>query len=230
MLRVRGLTKTIGATSVLQGVELEVARGESVGVAGADGSGLSTLLQILGTLLPPSAGTIEVDGVDAVVHLHGARRQLTYCGETPLLGHGLSVGEYLRFRLTARRGNADSRYTTEEALARTGFAKNAAVDLLSPGMRHGLSLAGALAGQPGLLLLDLPLQAIDAGSRAGLLTWLSEARRNGMALVAAINTDQGAAGIHAHCERVLELRAGRLTSRDRADLLPGQTTPPAEAN
>ena len=160
MLRVRGLTKTIGATSVLDGVELELARGESVGVTAADGTGLSTLLQILGTLLPPCAGTIEVDGVDAVVHLHGARRQLTYCGETPLLGHGLSVGEYLRFRLSARRGTGGSRATTDEMLARTGLAKDAAVDSLSAGMRLGLSLAGALAGQPGLLLLDLPLPAL----------------------------------------------------------------------
>lgn len=229
MLRARGLTKTVGSTPVLRGVDLEVARGESVGVAGAHGSGRSTLLRILGTLLPPSSGTVEVDGINAVTHVHGARRQLTYCGETDLQGHGLRVHEYLRFRLTARQRTAGSRNATNEALARAGLTGDASVASLSTGMRYSLALASALVGQPGLLLLDVPLNAVDPGARASLMAWLSEARRHGMAIVAAV--DENVLEAQSHCDRVLHLNAGHLVAEDSGGRSRSDTvTIPAEAH
>src|SRR5512138_2725105 len=132
MVRATGLQKRFGTTVALAGVDLQVAKGECVGVIGPNGSGRSTLLKLLATLLPASSGSIEIDGIDAVRRPFAARRQLAYIGDPNLSGHGLSALEYLDFVVSAR-GARLSRTAIDETLARAAVPADADVDRLSTG-------------------------------------------------------------------------------------------------
>src|SRR5437016_531843 len=92
-----GLQKRFGAAVALAGVDVQVAPGECVGLVGTSGSGRSTLLRLLATLIRPSSGSIEIDGLDAVRKPYEVRGRLAYLGHSALPGHGLTASEYLTF-------------------------------------------------------------------------------------------------------------------------------------
>ena len=66
MIRLEGITKSFGSLQVLQGIDLEIAKGEIVSIVGPSGAGKTTLLQIMGTLDSPDTGTINVDGTNVM--------------------------------------------------------------------------------------------------------------------------------------------------------------------
>jgi len=211
VLQARGLHKRFGATAALAGVDLHAAQGECVGLVGRNGGGRSTLLRLLATLLPPSAGSIEIDGMDAVRQLHEVRRRLAYVGEGCAPGHGLTVREYVAFVRDARRDPTQSRASHEldDALKRAGLEASADVDTLSAGTRRRLSLATAILLKPRLLLLDDPFAGLDPDARLLFSVWLSETRDAGTTVVAALNEDRD---VRAICHRVVRLEGGRIAS------------------
>ena len=83
--------------------DLEVARGESLGLTGPNGSGRTTLLRIVATLVPPSSGSVKIDGLDAVRDVYRLRPRLAYVGTESVEPERLRVDECVRMVLTARR-------------------------------------------------------------------------------------------------------------------------------
>jgi len=201
MLRATGLQKRFGTVVALSGVDLHAAEGECVGVTGPNGSGRSTLLKLLATVLPPSAGSIDIDGIDAVRAPYDARRRLAYVGEHAVAGHGLTASEYLDFMLSAR-GVPQTRTALDEALSRAAVAADADVDALSAGNRRRVSLVAAFLAKPRLLLLDDPFSALDADGRLEFTRWLSELRHAGTTIVTALNDERD---VRALCQRVVRL-------------------------
>ncbi len=210
MVQARALAKTFGHTQVLRDVNLDVARGECVGVLGARHSGRSTLLRILATLVPPSSGRVEIDGVDAVANPLHIRSRLAYASAEAVPQCGFRVRDYARFVLDARspaHGHA-SRTAIDEAMARAQLPADAPLETATTGVRSRLALAVALLLRPELLLLDDPLRDVEAGSRQEWIVWMREARDAGTTLVVAIGDDGELAPL---CHRVDTLDSGRLT-------------------
>src|SRR5438874_130779 len=106
MIRASRLTKHYGATPALLDVDLDVGRGDSVGLVGPNGSGRTTLLRMIATRVRPTSGSIEIDGVDAVRHGYRLRPRLAYVGGDLVGADGLLAGEYVHLVLTARRRSA----------------------------------------------------------------------------------------------------------------------------
>ena len=203
VLRARGLQKRFGATIALSGIDLQAAQGECVGLVGPNGGGRSTLLKILATLLRPTAGSVEIAGIDAVRAPFDARRHLAYVGEEGVAGHGLSAHEYLAFVASARRVPSPRR-AIDDALVRAGVHAAADVDTLSTGSRRRVALAAVLLIKPQVLLLDDPFAGLDADARVAFSVWLSEVRDGGTTIVAALNEDRD---VRAICHRVVRLEA-----------------------
>jgi len=213
MLRTTGLSKRFDATVAFAGVDLQAAPGECVGLVGPNGSGRSTLLKVLATLLRPTSGSIEIDGVDAARAPYEARRRLAYVGDNAVPGHGLTVREYLDFVASARRGQM-SRTTIDDTLERAGLRDDADVDKLSAGTRRRLSLAAAFLVAPRILLLDDPFAGLDADARLTFSRWLCEVRDAGTTTIVALNDERD---VRALCHRILRLEraasdAGRVTA------------------
>jgi ABC-type multidrug transport system ATPase subunit len=202
------LTKHYGVARIFADVNLEVAAGECVGVAGINGSGRSTLMRTLATLQRPSSGTLQIDGVDVERHLRDARRRLAFAGSGIAGAEGLTAIDYLR-TLTATRQGTDRPASdpVTDTLARAGVQGDALVDTLSDGLRQRLALATALSCSVSVLILDDACSRIDSEGRNTFLRWIRERRDTGTAIVITSNDE---AELRMLSHRLLRLENGRL--------------------
>ena len=203
-----GLRKQFGSIVALSGINLTACRGESVGLIGPNGSGRTTLLRVLATLVAPTAGTVEIGGFDAVRHVREVRRRVVFIGSEFPPTHGLTVRQFLAWVQQTRgaAASADPRIL-EDAIARAELRDEAPVDLLSRGCRHRLAITAALLVAPEVLLVDDALQALDERGRSRFIKWIREVRERGMTVIAAVNDDASARLL---CDRNVRLAEGRL--------------------
>ncbi len=169
-IRLRGVKKAFGKKVVLNGVDLDVAKGESVVVIGGSGSGKSVLLKCILGLVKPDAGTIEVDGIDAI-KVRGRERDamLAKFGmlfQSAALFDSLRVWENVAFGLVEGRGmgRAEARPIAVENLAKVGLGPDVAMlwpAELSGGMKKRVGLARAIATHPEILFFDEPTTGLD---------------------------------------------------------------------
>ncbi len=166
MVAVRGLSKGYGrGASILEGVTLDVARGDFVSLIGPSGCGKSTLLKLVAGLVPPTSGAVEVDGMTPA----NARQLMSFIfQEATLLPWRTVLGNVelgLELEQSVDRGRR--RAVAEELLGLVGLGDVGGhyPRQLSGGMRMRVSIARALATRPGLLLMDEPFGALDEMTR-----------------------------------------------------------------
>jgi sulfate transport system ATP-binding protein len=214
MIRIVGLTKSFGATPVLQGLDLDVEAGRFVALIGPSGSGKSSLLRLLAGLEYPDAGSIAIDGRSALDLKPGERSIGFVFQNYALFGH-MTVFENiafgLRVRPRAQRGSrAEIRAAVERLLAMTrlvGLGHRLPAQL-SGGQRQRVALARALAIQPRILLLDEPFGALDQEVRVRLGGELRRLHDELGTTTLFVTHDQHEAA--ALADRVVSLRAGRI--------------------
>jgi len=163
-----GVSHGFGELTVLQDVSLEVREGEILALIGPSGCGKSTLLNILGGLLQPQSGTVLVEGAPPA----GCLNPFTYVFQDFALLPWRTVEGNVALALEHHALDGAERQARIDAVLRTtqlsDFAQ-AYPRQLSGGMRQRVGIARALAVQPAILLLDEPLSALDAQTRAILL-------------------------------------------------------------
>ena len=168
MIQARGLGRRFGEKRVLDGVDLELARGGFLLVTGPNGSGKTTLLRLIAGLLVPTAGELRVDA---------PRERVGFLGHEPLVYRELTALENLDlygrlYRVPERRERIGM------LLERFGLwdARNRRADTFSRGMLQRLALSRALLHDPELLVLDEPFSALDEDGAALLDRELAELR------------------------------------------------------
>jgi sulfate transport system ATP-binding protein len=175
---VKGITKTFGGFTALDGIDLDVATGELVALLGPSGSGKTTLLRIIAGLETPTGGTVLFGGEDATERSARDRRVGFVFQHYALFRH-MTVFENVAFGLRVRSratrpSNAEIRDRVTELLKLVqleGLAQRRPTQL-SGGQRQRVALARALAVEPKVLLLDEPFGALDARVRQELRRWL----------------------------------------------------------
>jgi heme exporter protein A len=167
-LSLAGLRRDYGERTALDGVGLELARGETLLVLGPNGAGKTTLLRILATLLRPSGGEVRALGCSLPGEAWKLRGRIGFLGHEPLLYRDLSGRENLLFhaRLHGLRGEA-AEERIAELLAAVAMERRAEerVAELSAGMRQRLAICRCVLHEPDLLLLDEPDSNLDAEGR-----------------------------------------------------------------
>src|SRR4051794_41877699 len=151
---VRGLEKSFEDVPVLRGVDLEIARGSIVALLGSNGSGKTTTVKILSTLLKGDAGTVVVNGYDVVAEGAQVRESISLTGQFTAVDEILTGRENLV--LMARlRHQPDPRRVAENLLARFSLtdAGGRKVATYSGGMKRRLDIAMSLIGDPPILFL-----------------------------------------------------------------------------
>jgi phospholipid/cholesterol/gamma-HCH transport system ATP-binding protein len=169
-IRIRELRKAFGPKTVLDGVDLEVADGESLVVIGGSGTGKSVLLKCILGLLTPDSGTIEVDGQEVTGMSRGERAEVMQkfgmLFQGSALFDSLPVWQNVGFALlqVQRMARDEARAKAVETLAMVGLGEDVA-DLspaeLSGGMQKRVGLARAIATQPEILFFDEPTTGLD---------------------------------------------------------------------
>jgi phospholipid/cholesterol/gamma-HCH transport system ATP-binding protein len=169
-IAVRGLKKSFGAKQVLDGVDIDVAAGESLVIIGGSGTGKSVTIKCIVGLLVPDAGSIRIDGVETVGLTGRAREQLMHkfgmLFQGSALFDSLSVWENVAFELVEGRGmrRSQARDIALEKLAAVGLGPEVAVlrpAELSGGMQKRVALARAIAAEPEILFFDEPTTGLD---------------------------------------------------------------------
>src|SRR5690348_956642 len=159
MIRASNLSKFYGGKRALGPVTFEIQDGETVGFLGLNGAGKTTALRILACDLRPSAGTIEVGGVDAIADPHEVRKRIGFLPENPPIYGEMTVADYLRFAGELRgMTKLDVKKRLPEVLevVDLGDVANDLIDTLSHGYRQRVGVAQAIIHQPKFLILDEP--------------------------------------------------------------------------
>jgi ABC-2 type transport system ATP-binding protein len=183
-IQVTGLKKSYGSLEAVRGIDLQVAHGEIFGLIGPDGAGKTSTFQILGGVMPASAGTAVMLGRSA----RDARSYVGYLTQVFSLYHDLSVGENLRYMGQLRRlSDAVIEERSTRYLRMFGMDRfvNRLAGRLSGGMKQKLSLACALIIEPKILLLDEPTTGVDPVSRREFWDALADLSRQGITIVVA---------------------------------------------
>jgi len=204
-IRVAGLTRRYGAIEAVGGIDLEVQAGEIFGLIGPDGAGKTSVFQVLGGVMPATAGVAELLGRPA----RQARPFVGYLTQAFSLYPDLSVRENLRYvgelRLVPRAEIERRGRRYLEMFAMDRFEDRLA-GRLSGGMKQKLALACALVAEPRVLLLDEPTTGVDPVSRREFWETLVRLASEGMTvLVATPYLDEA-----ERCHRVALMHEGRL--------------------
>ena len=165
-LRTSGLSKSFGRPAV-DGLDLEVRRGELYALLGPNGAGKTTTLRMVTGLLAPDAGRIEVLGIDLAQAPREAKRRIAYLPDDPMLYGKLKPTEYLEFVAGLWGVDAhEAEPRARELLDWLDLSPHAheLTEGFSRGMKQKLALAGALIHAPELLILDEPLTGLDAAA------------------------------------------------------------------
>lgn len=176
-LRCEGLVKRYGSVVAVDGLSLQVERGECFGLLGPNGAGKTTTIEILEGLLAPDAGLVEVLGLTWQAHESDLRTRLGIQLQETQLSDKLTVRETVRmFRSFYTRGRS-----VDELLGVVDLAGKAEswVGKLSGGQKQRLAIACALAGSPDVLFLDEPTTGLDPQSRRQLWDLLRAFRAEG---------------------------------------------------
>jgi putative ABC transport system ATP-binding protein len=213
---------TMGQVKVnaLNGVSVEIKKGEFVGVIGPSGSGKSTLLHLLGLLDRPTSGDIQIDGIDTRTLSEDQRSdfrltRLGYVFQEYALVPELTVFENVILPFMAREEPPDrSRDQVMETLEIIGLGKRVThlQSELSGGEQQRVAIARAIAGRPSILFADEPCANLDTENSRVILDLLAEINKEmGQTIVMVSHEDWH----REYFERIIQLRDGKRVNADR---------------
>lgn len=205
------ISKSFGEVKALQGVSLDVGRGEIFGLIGPDGAGKTTLFRIITTLMLPDAGHMTVLGLDVVSGYKILRRKIGYMPGRFSLYQDLSVEENLHFYATVFGTTVRENYDLiADIYSHIEPFKKRLAGQLSGGMKQKLALSCALIHKPELLVLDEPTTGVDAVSRKEFWEMLKKLQQKGITiLVSTPYMDEATL-----CDRVALIQGGRILDVD----------------
>ena len=164
MIEVKGVTKKYGKFTAVDNISFTVKDGEIVGFLGPNGAGKSTTMNMITGFIEPNEGTIEVNGYDVQKKSAKAKRQIGYMQEGVPLYTDLTPREFVTY-MAELKGikHKEKKEKVEKVLEETGLLEvaNKLIRNLSRGYKQRVSLAGALIGDPEVIVLDEPTVGLD---------------------------------------------------------------------
>ena len=205
-----GLTRSYGALTALNSLDLTINQGDLFGFIGSNGAGKTTTLRILATFLAPSSGTAKVLGFDVVKEADAVRHVIGYMPDFFGVYKDMEVTEYLDFFGACYKiPTAQREKTVGDVLELVGLSekKGAIIGALSRGMQQRLGLARVLIHDPKLLLLDEPASGLDPRARIEMMAILQELQRLGKTIIISSHI---LSELQTLCNRVAIIEKGRL--------------------
>jgi oleandomycin transport system ATP-binding protein len=217
VIQVEGLGKSFGTTQALRGVDLAVSRGTVLGLLGPNGSGKTTTVRVLATLLRPDAGHARVLGHDVVAEPEAVRARIGLTGQYASVDEDLTgtqnlllIGQLLGLRTRdakARAAELLEWFDLSEAAGRT--AKT-----YSGGMRRRLDLAASLVGRPSVIFLDEPTTGLDPAKREEMWDVVRRVVADGATVLL---TTQYLEEADALADEITVIDRGRVIAHDTPD-------------
>ena len=222
-IAVRNLTKRYDNVTALADISFEVQPGEIMGFLGPNGAGKTTTLRILTGILTPTAGSVQIDGLEVAQHSLEVRRRIGYLPEHLALYPELRVQEYLAYRAAIKGVAAkDRRSQLEAAMEQCDIAdvRRQLIGRLSKGYRQRVGLADCLLSQPKILILDEPTVGLDPHQIRQTRELIQRLGRTTTILLSTHILPE----VEMICHRVAIIDKGRIVVVDTPDNLRKQLT------
>jgi lipooligosaccharide transport system ATP-binding protein len=212
LIRAHGLVKKFGDFTAVDGIDVEVRKGEAFGFLGPNGAGKSSTMRMIGCVSPPTAGELTILGLDPLRDGPAIRARLGVCPQQDNLDPELTVRENLT--TYARYFGIPRRVARERAAELVEFVQlseraNSKVDPLSGGMKRRLTIARALVNEPDIVLLDEPTTGLDPQARHLVWERLFRLKQQGVTLVLTTHYMDEAEQL---CDRLVVMDGGKIVA------------------
>jgi ABC-2 type transport system ATP-binding protein len=207
MIEVNGLTKRYGDFTAVHELSFAVRAGEVMGLVGPNGAGKTTTLRCATGIIPPTLGTVRIDGLELAGDPVAAKRQLAFFPDEPRLFEYLTVEQHLNF-VARLYGVTDWKERATPILEELEMADKRALlpGELSRGMKQKLTIACGLLHSPKLIIFDEPLTGLDPGGIRRMKEVTKRLARDGAAIILSSHL---LSLLEEVCTHVLILKNGR---------------------
>jgi len=211
MIEVNGLSKRYGAERAVDNISFQVQTGEVLGFLGPNGAGKTTTMKVITCYLPPSGGSIKVDGLDVQTHSLDVRHKIGYLPENTPLYQEMTTYDYLTFVAAMRGVDPAHRPSRIAAMAdvcglETVLTKR--IDALSKGFRQRVGLAQAMIHNPPILILDEPTTGLDPNQIVEIRELIKNIGKEKTVILSTHILSE----VQMSCDRVLIIHKGKLVA------------------
>lgn len=217
VIEISDLTKKYGSKKVLDGISLNVKRGEIMGFLGPNGAGKSTTMNIITGYISASGGCVKVDGEDILENQKLVKTKVGYLPENPPLYFDMTVSEYLSFVYELKKVKKDKKKHLEEIMdiVRIAHVKDRMIKNLSKGYKQRVGLAQALIGDPEVLILDEPTVGLDPKQIIDIRNVIKQLGENRTVILSTHILQE----VTAVCDSVTIINKGRIVAKDTLENL-----------
>lgn len=210
MIQLTALTKRYGSFTAVDAIDLRVPKGELFGFLGPNGAGKSTTLRMIAGILRPTAGTVQIGGLDIAADPIAAKRILGFIPDRPFIYEKLTGIEFLRFvgGLYSQNGK-DIEHRSRELLALFDLEqwRDELVESYSHGMRQKLIISSAFIHRPEVIVVDEPMIGLDPKATRILKDLFREYVRRGHTIMMSTHTLEVAETL---CDRIAIIQHGKI--------------------
>ena len=222
MIEVKNVTKKYGSTIAVDNISFDVKDGEVVGLLGPNGAGKSTTMNMITGYIEPTQGQIIVNGNDIMRKPKKVKKQIGYMPENVPLYYELTPKEFISYmaelKLIKRK---EKKEEVEKVLKETGLedVKNKLIRNLSRGYKQRVSLAGALVGNPDVIILDEPTVGLDPKQITEIRNLIKELGKKHTVILSSHILSE----VSQICEKVVIINKGKIIAVDTPENLEKST-------
>jgi ABC-2 type transport system ATP-binding protein len=216
MIEVKGLSVKSGRNIILHNVSFSVEKGVIVGLIGPNGSGKTTIINVLAGLIAPENGTVTIDGKPVIPQRYNSL--IGYCPQENSFFEKLTVGENIGYFADLYKVSSEEKTILIKKLTFfLGLEEkvDAKAETLSGGQKRRLNIACALVNSPKILLMDEPSLALDPYSRRNLWKLILEINKSGTTIILSSNMLEE---IKYLCSSVIAIKGGVIAFNDSGSL------------
>jgi ABC-2 type transport system ATP-binding protein len=218
MIQLTDVTKSYGGSKAVDGVTVSIPSGQILGFLGPNGAGKTTTMRMITCYMPPTSGSITVDGLDVGEQSVEVRKKIGYLPELAPVYHDMNVVDYLRYAADLRHIEKDRRSKRiKEVVDRCGLTTVLGKDIgqLSKGYRQRVGLAQAIIHNPEILVLDEPTAGLDPNQIVEIRMLIKELGREKTVILSTHILSE----VQATCSRIIIINGGKVVADNTPELL-----------
>ena len=218
MIEVKNVTKKYGSVVAVEDINFEIKEGEIIGLLGPNGAGKSTTMNMITGYIEPTEGEILIEGYDISKKPKKAKRQIGYMPEGVPLYSDLTVKEFITYMAELKKVNRKERKEkVEKIIEQTGLknVENKLIRNLSRGYKQRVSMAGALVGEPKILILDEPTVGLDPKQITEIRALIKELGKTHTIILSSHILSE----VSQICNKVIIINKGKIIAIDTPENL-----------
>lgn len=221
-IQVKNLSKYYGNTLAVDDISFEVNKGDILGFLGPNGAGKSTTMKIITTYLPPTTGTVEIDGYNVESSSLEVRRKIGYLPEQNPLYMDMVVSDYLDYIAALDGVSKDNiKKKRDEMIDTCGLKemRKKVIGELSKGYKQRVGLAQAMINNPEVLIMDEPTSGLDPNQIIEIRNLIKKLGKQKTVILSTHILSE----VQATCNRIIIINKGKIVADDSPEDLKVQT-------